>query len=710
MYPKYFGLREPSFSITPDPQYLFLSEQHREALAHLLYGAGEGGGFVLLTGEVGTGKTTVCRAFLEQLPAEVDVALILNPAVSAIELLRAVCDEFRIQVPENERTSKQLVDRINAFLLTAHANGRRPVLMIDEAQNLRPKVLEQIRLLTNLETPKQKLLQIFLVGQPELRILLSRQGLRQLDQRITARFHLKPLDARETGDYIRHRLAVAGVERPLFTPPAVRRIHALSGGVPRLVNILCDRALLGACVSRAIQVTPKIVDKSAWEVRGEVNVAQKRRTPSLTLVLAGVVLALAVGWLARGWLEGGGAHPLSGLSGWWPPEVPEPVTVAPEAAPTPITSEVRIAVPEPDAVRTESPGHVEGDAAATTPTTKVALSELPAETTPPPTPAVMVTALPAGSSATATAVAPGVAVAVPPVAAVPAGPLGPLTPGSQGVLPVVPGAVPPPGPQVPAVAAPITPAAPAGGPAPTPAAAPAGVPPAVLPASRAETLASPTAPVPSTPSPVAPSVPLDPRQMALAEPEAMRLLLSHWGLNLKDLPAGDTCEGLPAYGLRCERDRGGWRPLRALDLPAMLRLRQGKGRAQSYVVLVGMDAETITLAHPDGNVRLPRAEVNPLLSGYYTLVWQPPPMGTASIGAGSSGESVRWLRKLLSQVPESGVTDTESGAFDAAVAAALRRFQVKYGLNPDGIAGPKTLIQLNNAVGMPGIPKLSRGG
>ena len=198
--------------------------------------------------------------------------------------------------------------------------------------------------------------------------------------------------------------------------------------------------------------------------------------------------------------------------------------------------------------------------------------------------------------------------------------------------------------------------------------------------------------------------------MALAEPEAMRLLLSYWGLNLKDLPAGDACERLPPYGLRCERDRGGWRPLRALDLPAMLRLRQVRGRPQSYVVLVGMDAETVTLAHPDGNLRLPRAEINPILSGYYTLVWQPPPMGATSIGAGSSGESVRWLRKLLSQVPESGVTDVESGAFDVAVGAALRRFQVKYGLNPDGIAGPKTLIQLNNAVGIPGIPKLSRGG
>ncbi len=704
MYPKYFGLREPSFSITPDPQYLFLSEQHREALAHLLYGAGEGGGFVLLTGEVGTGKTTVCRAFLEQLPAEVDVALILNPAVSSIELLRAVCDEFRIQVPENERTSKQLVDRINAFLLTAHANGRRPVLMIDEAQNLRPKVLEQIRLLTNLETPKQKLLQIFLVGQPELRNLLSRQGLRQLDQRITARFHLKPLDARETGDYIRHRLAVAGVERPLFTPPAVRRIHALSGGVPRLVNILCDRALLGACVSRAIQVTPKIVDKSAWEVRGEVNVTQKRRIPTLTLALAGLVLALAVGWLARGWLDGGGDHWLSGLlTRWWPPTAQGPVPAAPEPAPTPITSEATAAMPDPHRVPADLPAKVDGEAVSATPATGVAAPVEPlAGPSPQPVPAVTDTTSSAGVAVTPVAT-------ITPDAAAPAGPIGHATPGAQSVLTVAPAGGATATPQVPAVTAPNAPPGTAGSPTPTPSAVPAALSAVVPQTSQGEVLAPPVAPVPSTPVPAAPSAPVDPRQMALAEPEAMRLLLSRWGLNLKDLPAGDACERLPSYGLRCERDRGGWRPLRALDLPAMLRLRQGKGRPQSYVVLVGMDAESVTLAHPDGNVRLPRAEVNPLLSGYYTLVWQPPPMGVASISAGSSGESVRWLRKLLSQVPESGVTDTESGVFDAAVGAALRRFQVKYGLNPDGIAGPKTLIQLNNAVGMPGIPKLSRG-
>ena len=192
-----------------------------------------------------------------------DVALILNPAVSAIELLRTVCDEFRIQVPENERTSKQLVDRINAFLLTAHANGRRPVLMIDEAQNLRPKVLEQIRLLTNLETPKQKLLQIFLVGQPELRSLLARPGLRQLDQRITARFHLKPLDARETGDYIRHRLAVAGVERPLFTA-AGRASHPCT--LRRGAHGLSISCVIGPCSGPASAV-PSRSPRPSWTSR-----------------------------------------------------------------------------------------------------------------------------------------------------------------------------------------------------------------------------------------------------------------------------------------------------------------------------------------------------------------------------------------------------------------------------------------------------------
>ena len=312
MYPKYFGLKEPSFSIAPDPHYLFLSEKHREALAHLLYGAGEGGGFVLLTGEVGTGKTTICRAFLEQLPDGVDVALIMNPAQTANELLLSICDEFRISVPQGKLSNKTLVDRLNQYLLESHSRGHRPVLIIDEAQNLRPQVMEQIRLLTNLETTKHKLLQIFLIGQPELRRLLESDRLRQLNQRITARFHLLPFDLIETGDYIRHRVAVGGVDRPLFTASAIRLIYRYSGGIPRLINIHCDRALLGACVTRATQVTPAIVAKAAKEVRGDAYLGDAAKSPArLAFLAAGsFVAALGVGWWGYNWMNG---DPTAGL-------------------------------------------------------------------------------------------------------------------------------------------------------------------------------------------------------------------------------------------------------------------------------------------------------------------------------------------------------------------------------------------------------------
>lgn len=273
MYTAYFGLTENPFSITPDPRYLYLSERHREALAHLLYGACEGGGFVQLTGEVGTGKTTVCRAFLDQVPGQVDVALILNPALTAPELLQAICDELRVAVPENRDSTKELVDRLNGYLLDAHARGRRTVVIIDEAQNLKPAVLEQIRLLTNLETDTHKLLQIFLIGQPELRRVLDQRGLRQVAQRITARYHLGALSRAETADYIRHRLVVAGCARPLFSAGALRLIYRYTGGVPRLVNNLCDRALLGAYATGRYQARTGIVRRAARELWGEPSLA-----------------------------------------------------------------------------------------------------------------------------------------------------------------------------------------------------------------------------------------------------------------------------------------------------------------------------------------------------------------------------------------------------------------------------------------------------
>jgi general secretion pathway protein A len=296
MYEKYFGLTERPFSIAPDPRFLYMSQQHREALAHLLYGVGEGGGFVQLTGEVGTGKTTICRCLLEQLPGNVDVALILNPRVTALELLASLCDELRIQYAKDTTSIKSLIDVLNAYLLDTHAKGRRAILMIDEAQNLSAEALEQVRLLTNLETTREKLLQIILIGQPELRDLLARKDLRQLSQRINARFHLEPINAVETAAYIRHRLQVCGAREPLFNENAVDLVHKLSSGVPRLINVVCDRAMLGAFVEGKRKVDVEIVHRAAMEVLPEEGLDAPKQTiwPWLAASVAVVLLVALV--------------------------------------------------------------------------------------------------------------------------------------------------------------------------------------------------------------------------------------------------------------------------------------------------------------------------------------------------------------------------------------------------------------------------------
>lgn len=288
MYAQHFGLKQEPFSIAPDPRYLFMSERHREALAHLLYGVGSGGGFVLLTGEIGAGKTTVCRCFLEQIPRRCNVAYIFNPKLTVIELLQSICHEFRIPLPEGigqhrPATVKDYVDPLNEFLLKTHAVGQNNVLIIDEAQNLSADVLEQLRLLTNLETSERKLLQIVLIGQPELRDMLARPELEQLAQRVIARYHLDALSEAETAQYILHRLAVAGkTHGHLFDAKAVRRIHHWTRGVPRRINLLCDRALLGAYALGKEVVNRTIVDQAAHEVfeRPAPKAEAPRRAPS----------------------------------------------------------------------------------------------------------------------------------------------------------------------------------------------------------------------------------------------------------------------------------------------------------------------------------------------------------------------------------------------------------------------------------------------
>ena len=287
MYTKHFGLSEPPFPITPDPRYLYLSEGHREALAHLFYGIREGGGFVQLTGDIGTGKTTVCRRLLERLPPGVDVALILNPRLTSPELLSALCDELRVTYPAGTTSVKVLVDTLYRYLLDAHEQGRRTVLIVDEAQNLSADVLEQLRLLTNLETAREKLLQIVLIGQPELATLLSRPELRQVAQRVTVRCHLRPFSYRDTRVYVRHRLRVAGRKQPLFTEPALRVVQRYSRGVPRLINVICDRALLGAYTRERDRVTARVVRRAAREVRGP--------SPRWVLYLWRYAAALALG-------------------------------------------------------------------------------------------------------------------------------------------------------------------------------------------------------------------------------------------------------------------------------------------------------------------------------------------------------------------------------------------------------------------------------
>ncbi len=294
MYSDYFGLSQPPFSIAPDPRYLYMSQRHREALAHLVYGMQAGGGFVLLTGDIGSGKTTVCRCLLEQTPEQVQLAYIFNPKLDAIELLHSICEEFRIPLPDGATSIKALIAPLNAFLLQAHAAGQRCVLIIDEAQNLATDVLEQLRLLTNLETREHKLLQIVLIGQPELRDMLEDPALEQLAQRVIARYHLQALDLSDTRQYVQHRLTVAGLKGPSpFTDRALRRIHQLARGVPRRINLLCDRALLGAYARRLRQVDTALVDLAATEVLGR---APARRWPSATawgigLLALGVLLA-----------------------------------------------------------------------------------------------------------------------------------------------------------------------------------------------------------------------------------------------------------------------------------------------------------------------------------------------------------------------------------------------------------------------------------
>lgn len=626
MYLNYFGLSEASFSITPDPQYLFLSEQHREALAHLLYGAGENGGFVLLTGEVGTGKTTICRAFLEQTPEQVDVALVLNPAMTAIELMHAICQEFGVATSEHHDSVKVLVDRLNDYLLDAHARGRHPVVVIDEAQNLRPRVLEQVRLLTNLETSKQKLLQIFLIGQPELREILASQELRQLNQRITARFHLSPLSLRETAAYVDHRITVAGVQRPLFSAAALREVYRRSRGVPRLINLICDRSLLGAAVSRRMQVTPAIVRRAAHELLGG---ERPRREPSQQprwAMAAALVLALGLGgWLGTSGLFEHAQRQLDQAAQVWAELSAEPDTgrKGNDASGSIVASEEPKRSAGIDAATLASSEALGGQVVVTEARSASGLglgaksgeesdSDAGAEPN-------------SGMAESVTAKLPATNDGIPRIA------LTRITP--------------------------------------------------QVPEADLGELA----------------------ELLLDEDESISALLQRWGHAPES--AAD-CDGVSSLGLECERSRERWSDLRLFDRPAALQLMVD-GQEQ-YALVTGIDDEFAVLQRAETLRRVPIASLDERWSGDVLMLWRLPPGGVRMIGPGTAGDDVLWLRERLAALPDASLTDTTNTRYDAELREVVQEFQSGRGLAVDGIAGPRTLILLNNALAETEIPRLSQ--
>jgi len=572
MYTSFFGLNEKPFSITPDPRYLFLSERHAEALAHLLYGVTESGGFIQLTGEVGTGKTTIVRSLLEQLPKDTEVALVLNPRLTPHEFLLAICEELRIPLTIEERNSaKAIVDGLNRHLLDAHASGRRVVLIVDEAQNLSPDVLEQIRLLTNLETAKQKLLQIILIGQPELRQLLSRTDLRQLAQRITGRYHLEPLDPEETRAYIRHRLRVAGGGGEIFNPGATSAIHHSARGVPRLINVICDRALLGAYSREQPRVSRLTALRAADEIAGG---SERIRSSRRLGWVAVVVLLVAAG----------------GIYAWQ----------ADRAAVGTVTS-----VPLAD----------------TRQASRMEPAPVPAE---------------AGND--------GDGALAPPAAVVETEP---------------------------AVMAPD--------------------------ADAAETISPETA--------LALSVVLSQRAAQTGTDSALASLLGVWKVDYT-AGMGRACGVAEENGLRCLYERGTWGYLLNLDRPAVLSLSTLDGDPHQ-VVLAGVTPQgDALLRFGDQEYTASLAEIMPLWLGDFLLVWRPAVGSGRVLRQGSTGADVAWLRASLAKTLDIEIPGQPAANYDGALKAAVQGFQRLNRLQPDGVAGARTLITLNSALDLPDRPRL----
>ncbi len=651
MYLAHFNFDESPFSITPDPRFVYLTMRHREALAHLLYGLGEGGGFVQLTGEVGTGKTTICRTLLRQLPEHVDAALIFNPQLTVPELLESICTELHIELPTQHPSLKVLIDRLYFHLLDANARRRRTVLIIDEAQNLSSKVLEQVRLLTNLETDDAKLLQVFLIGQPELRSMLVRKELRQVSQRVTARYHLESLNLDETRHYIRHRLSVAGCDREIFTKRAVRKVYRLTGGIPRRINILCDRALLGAYTTNAKRVDGAIVARAGKEIEGGKETVPHPFARYATVAVAVMaVITIAVLTLrpndlpVRDWIDQasatlGSRSQAQPVREDDPPPSGESEAVVASAAPAALVEGI---APPPDRDLSLSPEPLQA-------------AELPADPAPPP---------PSPSAPRSTAASPTPPLPEP-LAAVELSPSSPMAPPSTAASPP-----PPPSEPLPAV----------------------------------------ESPPPSPPSVTAVLQPLSVDEViaAIDGDGWLQSVLALSRLWRVPPPSAGTslCDWARANGLDCYSRPVSWSELRAFDLPALLELSASQDAAV-HVLLFGLSENEAVVLVDGREQRIARAELERVWAGKQVLLWRPPLAGNRPIRLGESGERVRWLRDTLAFIDGGNASSGEDERFDAALLERVKAFQRQRGLDVDGIVGPQTFVQLNLMASSDETPSLA---
>jgi len=637
MYQDYFGISENPFSIIPNPSYLYMSQRHQEALAHLLYGVSESGGFVLLTGEVGTGKTTICRALMEQLPDNTDLALILNPKLTETELMAAICDEMRIPYPIGTKSLKDFFDFMNHYLLRAHADGRNPVLMIDEAQNLHPEVLELIRLLTNLETAHKKLLQIILVGQPELNHTLAQPEMRQTAQRITARYHLEPLGLVETRGYIEHRLKVAGLDTRIFTNRAVKTVHKAARGIPRLINSICDRALLAAYVEGKKTIDRKLTKRASEEVLGTgvINGGQasaKSVWGSLTLVIVLVTALLIGAFDPYQWgLHDKMARILAPLS---PPEKLTPKKVAPEPAPEPAPAPEPVPEPAPEPVPEPEPEPVPAP-----------------EPVPEPEPEIKAEPI--------------------------------ITPDTMPEAIMPDGSPPPPGldlavddaegPRVTGM---------------TDGGAPLFEADEKIDISKAQGTLIGDLIKSGTPD------------------RAFLQLFELWNQDYLKLAGLTPCDKAEKAGLSCHQGETDVTGLKAMNRPVVVSfLMPDDERLYGVISTIETDlvGESVTIDFGERAVTMRTQAFGLRWPGDYLVMWKPHDIIRRPVTFGQQGQDVVELRRVLAKAgyPD-GAQDLEgqgSVFFGPSLREQVRRFQQDHGLEPDGIAGPQTVMRITGTAG-----------